>query len=600
MPVVGISTAGLKRMLHADIDSAALAEAIDRLGCDLKDLAEVNLFECPACGNALDRLPHEPPPAECDACGHRAEERFPLVGRDERVYLELLPARPDLFNATGLARALSGYLGRRTGLPDYAPSDGDLVVEVDPGVLPVRPHIAAAEVTFPPLTREALVLLFRLQEDLHWGVGRGRGKASIGAYDLSALSGRILYTVRPPDFAFTPLGMPGRTLSLSDILAEHPKGRDYAALLHGFDRYPILMDSAGRVLSMPPIINSEETRLREGTTRVFIDVTGTDRRAVEDCLALLVSDVCEMGGAARTVRVVSPDGERRTPDLAPSRRTFSVPRAARLIGVPLDEAEARDCLLRMRFGVEAGERPGDLTILVPRYRVDVRHEVDIVEDVAIAWGYHRLPAPLVPTMTVGEEHPKSALARRVRSVLTGLGFFEVVNFVLTNREEHYAKMGLPAEGGPEARILNPISPQQEIVRTHLLSGLMADFALNKTREMPQGIFEIGEVVTATDAGAAQRARVAVGVMGPRADYATVRSVADALAAEFLRPAEVAPLGEHPLAPAFLDGRAALMTSDGAPLGVLGEVDPTVITAFGLDHPIVLAEFDLAALGAGPR
>jgi phenylalanyl-tRNA synthetase beta chain len=594
MPVVGISTADLRRLLGKEIGSVALAEAIDRLGCDLKELSEVVLYECPACAATIDRLPREDAPVECDACGHRGAQPFPKTGTDERIRLDLVPARPDLFNAMGLARALRGFLGLARGLPEIRVPAGEVTVEVDPSVREVRPFIACAEVTVPPLTREQLVLTFRLQEDLHWGVGRDRKKASIGVYDLAKHGTAIRYTTMLPDFRFTPLGMPGRALSLGEILAEHPKGRAYAGLLATFDRYPILVDSAGQVLSMPPVINSEETKLEVGSSRLFIDVTGTDARAVDDSLALLVTDLLELGGEAHGVRILEGGAERLTPDLSPARYQFSPPRAAALIGVPLDTGEVRDRLERMRLSVEPGEAAGDFTVLVPKYRIDVKHEVDLIEDVAIAHGYENLPALLVPTMTVGEEHPRSTLGRRLRAVFTGLGFLEVVNFVLTNREDHYAKMRLP-DGFGEARIRNPISPQQEIVRTHLLSGLMADFALNKTREMPQPLFEIGDVVTATAEGTTQRLHLGIGVMGPRADFALVRSLADAFTSEFAIEADVRPLGDDPLAPVFLPGRAAALALRGVVAGVLGEVHPAVIVGWGLDHPIVLAEVDLTPL-----
>ncbi|MCU0728254.1 MAG: phenylalanine--tRNA ligase subunit beta [Planctomycetes bacterium] len=597
---MGISTADLRRLLGREIGSIALAEAIDQLGCDLKELSEVVLYECPACGTTMDRLPREDAPVECDACGHRGAAPFPKTGGDERIRLDLVPARPDLFNAMGLARALRGFLGLARGLPAIRVPAGEVTVEVDPAVRGVRPFIACAEVTVPPLTREQLVLTFRLQEDLHWGVGRDRKKASIGVYDLEKHGTAIRYTTLPPDFRFTPLGMAGRSLSLAEILAEHPKGRAYAGLLAGFDRYPVLVDAAGRVLSMPPIINSEETKLAVGSRRLFVDVTGTDERAVLDSLALLVTDLLELGGEARSVGITEAGAKRLTPDLAPARYSFSPARAAALIGVPLTSEEVQDRLERMRLSVEPGEKAGEFTVLVPRYRVDVKHEVDLIEDVAIAHGYENLPSLLVPTMTVGEEHPRSVLGRKLRAVFTGLGFVEVVNFVLTNREDHYAKMRLPGEFSG-ATIRNPISPQQEIVRVHLLSGLMADFALNKTREMPQPIFEIGDVVTATAEGTIQRPHLAIGVMGPRADFATLRSLVDALAAEFAVPIDLRPLGDDPFGPVFLPGRAAALWLDGKPAGVLGEVHPAVVVGWGLDHPVVLAEVDLAALlpgGAG--
>jgi len=428
------------------------------------------------------------------------------------------------------------------------------------------------------------------------GITTTTGKASIGGYDLSTHGTGIRWTTESPDFRFVPLGMPGREMSLEAILAEHPKGTRYAHLLEGFDRYPLLVDEDGQVLSMPPIINSEETKLTEGATRLFVDVTGPDRRAVDDCLALVVSSVAELGGTVRSVRIVEGDGERVTPDLSAVPTALSPERAERLIGVPMDRAAVVANLDRMRLGVE-DPGSGDVTVLVPRYRMDVKHEVDLIEDAAIAHGYHRLPAELVPTMTVARERPLTRLCRAVRETLTGLGLFEVLSFFLTNREEHLARMRLPEEMS-QVTIRNPISVYQEIARTHLLSGLMGSFARNRTREMPQPIFEIGDAAWAREGAAGQRRLVAVGEMGPRSDYATIRATVDALLHELDVVATYAPADGDPYAPVFLEGRAAKVSAGFGEIGVLGEVHPEVLLAWGLEHPVALAEIDLDVVLAG--
>lgn len=594
MPVVGISTARLRKLLGREIESERLAEAIDRIGCDLEEVAEVVLHECGACGGIVDRLPREDAPKECPICGSRSEKALPEVGRDEMVRLDLLPARPDLFDSAGLARALLGYLDIEKGRPEYPVHEGEVVVRVEEPVLAVRPEIACAEVVMPPIDRETLVEIMQLQENLHWAVGRDRKKASIGVYDLSKHGTEIRWTALPTDHEFVPLGMPGKRMTLAGILAEHPKGKRYAHLLEGYDRYPVLVDAVGQVLSMPPIINSEETKLTEGATRLFVDVTGPDPRSVREALVLLVTSLAELGGEVKGVRIESPDGAvATTPDLSPAKATLSRARAERLIGVELPPATFLDHLARMRLGT-TGQETDEPTVLVPCYRTDVKHEVDLIEDVAIAHGYHELPSPLVPTMTVGHEHPASRLSRQVREALTGLGFFEVLNFMLTNREEHFSRMRLPGDMG-EVQLANPISVNQEIVRVHLLSGLLGTYALNKTREMPQPLFEVGDVSQGTDDSSSQRLHLGIGVAGPRADYAEIRATVDALLHELAIDGAVAAAPDHELAPVFLEGRVASVTANGTVLGVMGEVHPEVIVAFGLDHPVVLAELDLSAL-----
>jgi len=287
---------------------------------------------------------------------------------------------------------------------------------------------------------------------------------------------------------------------------------------------------------------------------------------------------------------------RVTPDLEPTTVSLDRARTTRLIGVPMTDEEMDGCLDRMRLGIGERRDDGTVDVIVPRYRTDVRHEVDIVEDVAIAYGFHNLPSTLVPTMTVGQELPMTRLGRDVRAVLTGLWFYEAMTFVLTNGDEHNRMMRLPDDLG-EVRIQNPISVANTRMRSHLLGSLMSTFARNRTREMPQRIFELGEVAHATEGSCEQGHRVGVGVMGPRADYAVIRSTVDEVCHETGLDLDerIVPGDDHALAPAFLPGRVARILVGDVELGVMGEVHPEVITAFGLEHPVALAQLDMDAM-----
>ncbi len=173
--------------------------------------------------------------------------------------------------------------------------------------------------TLPPVDETSLIAIMKLQENLHWGVGRDRKLASIGIYDLAMITGPIIYrTIDPDKEPFVPLGMPGKKMTGRQILESHPKGMAYAELLTPLARYPVLIDAKQRVLSMPPIINSDDTKLKQGTTRVFIDVTGISQAAVTKTLDTLVCSLAEIGGTIETVEIVDADGKKRTtPNLAP-------------------------------------------------------------------------------------------------------------------------------------------------------------------------------------------------------------------------------------------------------------------------------------------
>ncbi|MBM3318785.1 MAG: phenylalanine--tRNA ligase subunit beta, partial [Candidatus Eisenbacteria bacterium] len=520
-------------------------------------------------------------------------------------------------------------LGLERGAPRYALAEPLLEVRVDPSVgdpRSYRPEIACAVMEGMTLDEEALKIVMKLQENLHWAIGRNRKQASIGVYDLDAVEPDLIYTTEDPDaFRFAPLGAAGagEAPTLRGILENHPKGAAFAHLLRDQARYPILKDVGGHVLSMPPIINSEATRVTARTRRLFIDVTGLTRRTVSRTLNIIVTSLLENlpGAAARAVEIVGPGpGERRrTPDLAPQEAEVDPQRAARVLGVEIGPQQAVELLERMRHDARL-EPGGRIRVLVPAYRHDILHPMDLVEDIAIAYGYHRIVPSLVPTFTVGGERPIEALSERARSLLCGLGFQEVMTLPLTHEHLHDLLLGRQPSGRA-VRIDNPVSSEQTMVRTELLPGLLDTLRRNVTHPLPQMIFEVGEVTLldgSAETGARDLRRLACGLAGARAGFEDIKAVAEAILREFALEASYEPCARAP----FLEGRAAAarIGDRGAPAGgggeaasppakpagdggasgepalYFGEVDPAVLERFGIQNPVVLLEADLERLG----
>jgi len=507
-----------------------------------------------------------------------------------------LADRPDLFDVGGLARALRGTLGIEGGLPKYPAKPSGLTVAVDPSVKnpdSYRPFIACAVMTLPPVDEMSLIAVMKLQENLHWGVGRDRKLSSIGVYDLATISGDITYrTIDPDSEPFVPLGMPGTKMSGRQILEAHPKGVAYAELLANHQRYPVLVDSKGQVLSMPPIINSDETKLKKGTTRVFIDVTGISQAAVTKSLDTLVCSLAEIGGKIETVTIVDADGSTRTtPDLQPRAAAIDLAEAKRWLGLPLDDGSLTKSLHKMRFDIApVNEGSGRFTVSYPAYRTDIRHMVDLFEDVAIGFGYGNIEPRLVRSMTVGVPRSEELLSERVRQILIGLGYSEIMSLPLTTEEHQFERLRLPT---PEryAEVTNPKLKAYNVVRGHLLGGIFEALRENRRRPMPQRMFEIDNVVAldnSAETGAAEYRKVALAEIGRESGFATARSVVDAMLRELGWPAEYEAV-DHPT---FVPGRVAQVSVAGKSIGVLGEVHPEVLTNFGLTYPVALVELTL--------
>jgi phenylalanyl-tRNA synthetase beta chain len=604
MPIVSIDLAWLNRLLGKEYPTETLRESLEQIGCDVEDVVEIELSRCPQCGSLVEHPLGQEEVKACGFCGYESETPFKPAGKQQAMRLDLLADRPDLFDVGGLARALRGTLGIESGLPRYAVKDSGLRVKVDKSLgdkSSYRPFIACAVMTLPPVDELSLIAIMKLQENLHWGVGRDRKLSSIGVYDLSTISGDVAYRTMDPDREpFVPLGMPGTKMSGRQILQAHPKGMVYAELLASHNRYPVLVDANGQVLSMPPIINSDETKLKKGTTRVFIDVTGISQAAVTKSLDTLVCSLAEIGGTIETVTVVDADGSTRTtPDLAPRSKDVDLAEAKRWLGLPLDEKSLADALRKMRFDVaqaaidKNSKLPAPCSVHYPAYRTDIRHMVDLFEDVAIGYGYGNIEPRLVRSMTVGTPRPEEVLSDRVRQILIGLGYSEIMSLPLTTEEHEFERLRLPT---PDryAEVSNPKLKAYNVVRGHLLGGIFEALRENRRRPMPQQMFEIDNVVELDDSaetGAAEYRKVALAEIGRESGFATARSVADAMLRELGWQAEYKSV-EHPT---FVPGRVAEISLGGKPIGVLGEVHPEVLTYFGLTYPVSLAELTLQSV-----
>ncbi len=237
------------------------------------------------------------------------KDKISMLGVDlekidnEKVVMEIFPNRPDLLSIEGFSRALKGVLDIEHGLKEYLLKESNVKLFVDDSVKNVRPYVVAAVVKNVSIDEPFLLSLMDIQEKLHMTHGRNRRKVAIGIHDLSKIEQPFTYkAVKPSEISFVPLDMRDK-MNLSEILAKHPKGRDYAFTLDGKEKYPIILDKNKNVLSFPPIINGELTRVTEKTKGLFIDITGTDENAVKLALNIIVTAIADRGSEIYSVEI---------------------------------------------------------------------------------------------------------------------------------------------------------------------------------------------------------------------------------------------------------------------------------------------------------
>jgi phenylalanyl-tRNA synthetase beta chain len=602
MPVVTVPLSFLRRFIGDAYNAEQLIGLFHEIGISVDGIEVAHRFACGACGEINESMSSDAP-LKCENCNKEFSKEGGNYKRLEPIdmfRLELLANRPDNFDAPGIARSLKGYLNIETGLVPYALKNSGYTVQVDPRLSTrgsYRPSIACAVIQGVSLDDDIVKSIMKLQENLHWALGRNRKFGAIGMYDLRSIGKTVHYrAVADDEIRFVPLVCGGSTigseLSPKRILAEHPKGRDFAHLLEGFERFPLLIDEHGTVLSMPPIINSEQTRVTKQTKGLFIDVTGFTKKTVEQALTIIATSLKDSMPACeiQSVAIRYPDIALHTPSLQPETFTLDVGRCKSVIGADLTNTQIVQCLKRMRFG--AHDMGQSCSVTVPCYRTDIRHEQDLIEDVAIAYGYQNLKPRKIKAFTIGSILPVERKKQQIREALANMGFLETISIMLTSEEREFARFKVPV---PEGRVIirNPISADQTMVRTGLLGGLIEIIGANTSSELPQRVFETGEIAYVNEAGhAVEEVGLCVGIVDSKIGFSDIKSVLKNLMAEFGTPWRLQ-ADERPF---YLPGRSGAVMVDGRCVGHLGEMHPRVLDDFKIPNPVAIMEINLSQMG----
>jgi len=509
---------------------------------------------------------------------------MPVDGIDgDEVLVDVTPNRPDMYSVEGVARALSAFLGLAPGLREYAAEDSGMAVEVDASVKKVRPFIACAVARNVPVDDELLVSLIALQEKLHDTVGRKRRKVAIGFTDLDKLAPPFTYrAVGPREVKFIPLEQK-EEWTPERILAELKQGRDYGYIIMGHKKYPLIADSAGNVVALPPIITAEKVKVTPGTRAIFIDVTGTSEHAVNDALTIICCALADRGAEIGSVSI-SRDGKKEaTPRLAPRDSTLRLKRMNALLGREFSAEEVVKLLSRMGHAAEAAGTA--VSVLSPCYRTDLLNEADLFEDVAIPFGYNNFEPTLPSFVTSGAPSAREERTEFVRELLLGLGYTETLQPFLSSEEAQFKKTLAP--GTPAARIKNPLTENATLFRTWCIPSLLETLALNKNAPMPQKVFELGDVAVIEKGKPVETRKLACAICGPKASFNEMRSAVEALYRELGIAIKLEPL-KHPT---FIPGRAATVMSKGEAVGAFGEIHPQVLNNFGIEQPTAVFEME---------
>ncbi len=498
--------------------------------------------------------------------------------------------RPDLWNVEGIARVLRAHYSKNQGVPKYKAKSPKTTINVSKKVKGIRPHIAAAIVRNIKIDDFSLRQLIQTQEKIAGTFGRKRREVAIGIFNLDKLTAPLLYTAEKPDkIKFEPLDL-GKEMTMAEVLEIHPKGKEFGHLVKPFAHYPIIIDADNKVVSMPPIINSEHSgKVTTRSKNLLIEVTGLEMRYVETALNILAMSLADRGGTIEQVNISDANG---TTIVTPTFgvKDMSVPKSLinRTFGRHVSDSEIKSLLLKSRYDINHIDKTksGHAHIEYPSYRQDIMHPIDVVEDMLISYGYNNIE-PIYPIMsTQGKLSKETNRNKRIRELMVGTGAQEITTFILTNKTNLFQKMNLTEDNIVE--LTNPVSSNWSTLRNWLAPSLVEFLSKNTKVDYPQRIFELGQVVNLnkrSETGTIDEYKLAYAEAGSKVNFTRAKSILQSI----IRATGKSPTFITQDYPSFIPGRSAEVKLGEKSIGIIGELHPKVLTNWKIEVPVVCWE-----------
>ncbi len=501
---------------------------------------------------------------------------------DSEIEVEILPNRPDLLSMPGFIRAISAFIGRQTGLKEYKLiSSGEKLIVQKP--LPQTwVYAYACIVKGIKLDDEKIKEIIQIQEKLGATLLRNRKKGGIGLYPLDKITFPITFKgMKPDEIKFRPLEYP-EPITGRQIISKHPAGREYAHLVADWDVFPVFIDKKGIIMSMSPIINSHDVgKIDEDTKDVFIECTGTDSSTIQKALIILITTLAELGGKIYSIECIQQNGEKtQFPNLTPEKKKISIEEVNTLLGISLKERDLEKFFPRMGYKYKKG------IVSIPAWRTDILDTVDLIEDIAIAYGYENI-IPILPSVdTIGEESNKSIMKNKISEILTGLGLLEISSYhIIKNKEAELLK--------DEDKVsIQHSKTDYKFLRPNLLIPALRILRENKDNEYPQNIFEIGPVFAFdknSQTGVKESENLII--VATPASFTDIKQILEYL----MRTLGLAYELKESSNKLLIEGRTATIMFKDQEIGYFGEMHPETLRSQGLKMPCAIIEISLESL-----
>lgn len=512
------------------------------------------------------------------------EEKISMLGthlesiNEQEIELEILPNRPDLFSLHGFVRAFLAFTDKKPGLREYKAKKSGFKIVVEKSLPREWPYAFGCIVKGLKFDDEKIKEIIDIQEKVGKTMLRDRRKGGIGLYPLEKITFPVKFTgMKPEEIKFRPLEYPN-AITGRQILSMHPKGREYCHICQNWDRLPVFVDSKGVIMSMPPIINSHDVgKIDETTKDIFVEVTGNDFNNTQKALLIMVTSLADMGGEVYSIDCKQQNGkEASIPNLEPEKMKLNIENVNKLLGLNLQEREIKEYLEMMGYSYKNKE------VLIPCYRTDILHEVDLIEDIAIAYGYENFIPEIPQISTIGEEDSKEIRKRKIAEILTGLNILEISSYHLITKED------VARIDSKNIIEVEDSKTDYKILRPNLLVNQLKTISENVDSEYPQRIFEVGKIFSRDsnqETGIHEKNHLAISISGNFTELKQILNYLEKMLSISLEIQETS----NPL---FIEGRTGKILLNGKEIGIIGELKPETLRAWKIKMPFSCLEINI--------
>ncbi len=551
-----------------------------------------------------------------------------ITGLSDTLFeVDLTPNRPDCASVIGIAREVAGITKKNLTVPfkstTLQENSSSFSVSVeDPDLCPRYAARLIKGITVGPspwwMRKRLLSVGMRPINnivDITNLVMMEYGQP-LHAFDYDCIADKqiIVRTARDHERQFTTLDNTVRAIDPETLMICDSNGPvAVAGVMGGLDS-EVTEDTTNVLLESacfnPVSIRRTARNLNLPSEASFRFERGVDPGGTLDAMERAVTLMCEIaGGTAEPGGIDVRDGLTAPPVLM-----LRIPRTAELLGVSLTAGQVKELLESIEIPCEIVD-DDTLRVFVPTFRVDLEREVDLVEEVARLIGYNEIPVSLPAVdLSYPEQDQERVKRNRVNAFMTSVGFSEAINYSFYSSEySNFLELSEHDRRRRQVKILNPLSEDQDVMRTSLLPGLLDNVRRNVNfQQLSCRLFEIGKVFfpSAVDSLPDEPSRIAAVLCGQRegshvpfhckddqVDIYDAKGAVEALLQEMrlsgrLRLIPAAVDSVEPFAEASY---ALNLTKDDEAIGTIGKLKSHILKKFGIKKEVYYLDLDFTAL-----